>query len=322
MNERIVLPAQAGPLAKGKFRDPVLTATGERRACVALKSLKTLWINTGTLCNIACANCYVESSPHNDRLAYFTLAELKGFLDEIAAADFPTEEIGFTGGEPFLNPEIIAMLELALGRGFCALVLTNAMRPMMRPRVQAGLIALNDRFGDKLTIRVSLDHPCAAFHDLERGAGSYEKTLSGLQWLAANGFRIAVAGRTRWGESEEKLRAGYRALFRRLDVPIDALDSRALILFPEMDASRDAPEITQRCWPLLGKSPDSLMCATSRMVIRRKGAARPAVVACSLLPYDPQFELGTTLTEAARPVALNHPFCAQFCVLGGARCNR
>jgi hypothetical protein len=72
----------------------------------------------------------------------------------------------------------------------------------------------------------------------------------------------------------------------------------------------------------LKKSPDSVMCASARMVVKRKGAAGPAVVACTLLPFDPQFELGATLAEAARPVALNHPHCATFCVLGGAACSR
>ena len=63
------------------------------------------------------------------------------------------------------------------------------------------------------------------------------------------------------------------------------------------------------------------MCTSSRMVIKRKGSAHPAVVACTLLPYDPQFELGRTLREAAREVPLNHPHCAQFCVFGGGSCS-
>jgi hypothetical protein len=58
------------------------------------------------------------------------------------------------------------------------------------------------------------------------------------------------------------------------------------------------------------------------MVIKRRDAETPAVVACTLLPYDHEFELGTTLREAAGPVALNHPHCAKFCVLGGAACSR
>ena len=94
------------------------------------------------------------------------------------------------------------------------------------------------------------------------------------------------------------------------------------MLFPEMDATVDVPEITEACWGILGKSPASVMCASSRMVVKRRDAAGPAVVACTLLPYDPEFELGATLAEAARPVPLNHPHCARFCVLGGAACSR
>ena len=82
------------------------------------------------------------------------------------------------------------------------------------------------------------------------------------------------------------------------------------------------PEITEACWGILGKSPDSVMCASSRMVVKRRGADAPAVLACTLLAYDKQFELGRTLAEAAGPVALNHPHCASFCVLGGAACSR
>ena len=56
-----------------KFRDPFFTAKGERRARVALKALETLWFNTGTLCNLTCHHCYIESSPKNDRLVYLNV---------------------------------------------------------------------------------------------------------------------------------------------------------------------------------------------------------------------------------------------------------
>jgi hypothetical protein len=57
------------------------------------------------------------------------------------------------------------------------------------------------------------------------------------------------------------------------------------------------------------------------MVVKRKGAAHPVVVACTLIPYDLQFELGRTLADAIGAVALNHPHCARFCVLGGGSCT-
>ena len=311
------------PLDPEKFRDPEVTARGERRARVALSGLRTLWINTGTLCNIACVNCYIESSPRNDALSYISAAEVVAFLDEAEALGLPLEEIGFTGGEPFMNAALPAMLAEVLSRPrLSAIVLTNAMQPMRRHA--AALLALRDRFGTgRLTIRVSLDHHEAAHHDVERGEGSYAKTLEGLVWLAREGFRLHVAGRATFGgEDEATMRAGFARLFAAHAIPVDASDPVALMLFPEMDARADVPEITEACWGILHRSPESVMCASTRMVVKRKGAARPSVVACTLLPYDPQFELGATLAEASRPVALNHPHCARFCVLGGAACSR
>jgi uncharacterized Fe-S cluster-containing radical SAM superfamily protein len=304
-----------------KFRDPAVTAKGERRAVVGLAALRTLWINTGTLCNITCRNCYIESSPKNDALSYISAVEVAAYLDEATAIGAPLDEVGFTGGEPFLNRDLPAMLRDVLGRGMSALVLTNAMKPMMNHA--AALLALREEFGARLTLRVSIDHHEAALHDLERGEGSFARTLEGLAWLGRNGFHVHVAGRAGFGAGDEDaMRAGYAALFESLGLPVDASDPVALMLFPEMDAEVDVPEITESCWGILHKSPDSMMCASSRMVVKRRGADRPAVVACTLLPYHPAFELGATLAEASRPVALNHPHCAKFCVLGGAACSR
>jgi uncharacterized Fe-S cluster-containing radical SAM superfamily protein len=307
-------------LDPSKFKDRLTTAAGEPRARVALRSLETLWFNTGTLCNLTCRNCYIESSPRNDRLAYLTAAEVGDYLDEVERGRLGTRLVGFTGGEPFMNEELPAMLDDVLSRGLKAIVLTNAMKPMVK--MKPALLDLCRRHGGNLAIRVSIDHYKPALHEAERGARSFKPTIDGLVWLAANGFGVTVAGRRFGGEPEETVRAGYARLFAGLGVAIDAHDPDALVLFPEMDPTADVPEITTACWNILGKSPDSVMCASSRMVIKRKGAPRPAVVACTLLPYDAEFELGATLAESMRPVHLNHPHCAKFCVLGGAACSQ
>ena len=308
-------------LAPGKFQHPATTARGETRASVAPTGLETLWFNTGTLCNITCRACYIESSPRNDALVYLTATEAEAYLEEAAREAMPLEEVGFTGGEPFLNRDLPAMLRATMSRGLRALVLTNAMKPM-RNRA-AELLALREAFGGLLTLRVSLDHHDAVLHDLERGEGAFAQSLERLEWLARNGFTVHVAARAGFGaEGEAAMRAGFGRLFAQHGIPINAADPVALMLFPEMDAGSDVPEITEACWGILRKSPDSVMCASTHMVVKRRGADRPAVVACTLLPYDPRFELGATLAEAARPVALNHPHCAKFCVLGGAACSR
>ncbi len=305
----------------GKFQNKLVTADGQTRASVALKNPETLWFNTGTLCNIECLNCYIASSPTNDALVYITADEVRDFLDQIEERNWPVREIGFTGGEPFMNPEMIEMARAALERGYEVLILTNAMQPMLRRKMRDGLRDLRQDFGDKLSLRISVDHYRAELHDKERGEGSFDKTLAGMEWLRDNGFKMAVAGRTVWDETDSQSRAGYAAFFKAQGFDIDAQNPAQTVLFPEMDETAKVPEITTACWGILDKSPEAVMCSNARMVVKRKGAEKPAVLACTLLAYEPEFEMGHTLAEAEADVHLNHPHCAKFCVLGGASCS-
>lgn len=305
-----------------KFRDRHVTAKGETRASVDWRGLKTLWLNTGTLCNIECANCYIESSPTNDQLVYLTVDDVTPFLDEVDALDEGPKEIGITGGEPFMAPEIIEIIDAILSRGHSLLVLTNGMKPMMRRRVQSGLLDIQSRFAGKMTLRVSMDHHGRALHDAERGEGSFDIALAGLTWLAENDFTIAIAGRQILTEDDTEARQSYGALTARLGLKLDPSDPKQLVLFPEMVANDDPPEITTDCWDILNKNPADIMCADQRMIIKRKGAETATVTACTLLAYDAEFELGETLEAAtSAPVHLNHAWCATFCVLGGGSCS-
>ena len=301
------------------FADPAWTARGERRAVVPLKRLDTVWFNTGTLCNIDCANCYIESSPKNDRLSYLTLEDMVPFLDEIASLPQPVSLIGFTGGEPFMNPGFIAILEETLRRGFETLTLTNALKPMDHRKPDMARLA--KRYGSRMRVRVSLDDYRAEVHDAERGKGAFAHALDGLIWLSRAGVELEVAARFLSGGAEENLRQGFTALFAECGISIDCGDGKSLLLLPEMRRGATPPEITEACWGILKKSPDDVMCSCARMVVKRKGAPSPAVAACTLLPYDKRFELGATLAEASRDVPLSHPYCATFCVLGGGSCG-
>jgi len=287
-------------------------------AQVELEGLDTLWINTGSRCNLACAACFMESTPRNDRLVFMSAGEVGALLDEIERENFATRRLGFTGGEPFLNRDLPAMLEDALARGREALVLTNAMKPMRRR--ERVLLALREKYGRRLAFRVSLDHYTRELHELERGPNSFAPTLDGLAWLARENFNFTVAGRLYSGEPEAIVRAGYARLFAQCELPLDAFDFNQLVLYPEMDAAGAPARVTQQTLESLGKSGRELMCANARMAIKRKGAAAPSIVACTLLPYDKDFELGATLAEANRAVALAHAHCATFCVFGGANC--
>lgn len=299
-----------------KFNNLTLTAEGKARAFIEAKNLKTLWFNTGTLCNLTCKNCYIESSPTNDRLSYLSFEEYLKFIIEAKEEKLNLSEIGFTGGEPFLNKDFPKMLNHSVQQDVEVLVLTNAMKPMLNKRSE--ILNLNK---DKLTFRVSIDHVDQKKHEKIRGQNSYKPMIEGVKWLRDNNFKMSLATRLMWGESEEHTRKAFKAFVLKHGLKIDANSSKDLVTFAEMDVKQDTPEITTDCWKILNKKPNSVMCSSSRMVVKKKGKKQPSVIACTLLPYDDAFDLGPTLKESMQRIYLNHPHCSKFCVLGGSSCS-
>lgn len=220
-----------------------------------------------------------------------------------------------------MNPDIIKILKLCLSEEFNVLVLSNAMAPMMREKIKSDLIKLNEQYGDQIVIRVSLDHWDYVKHDAERGLGTFEKTIEGMRWLKEHNIKMAIAGRSEFSDNEQTARMAYEELFRLHNFKIDAFNPSETVLFPELEEHAETPEITESCWNILNKSPNDLMCSNSRMVVKRKGSNLPSVVACTLLPYDLEFDLGTELKNSSKDVPLNHVHCSKFCVLGGASCS-
>lgn len=299
-----------------KFNNLTLTADGKARAFIEAQDLKTLWFNTGTLCNLTCKNCYIESSPTNDRLSYLSFDEYVLFMNEATDEGFNVSEIGFTGGEPFLNKDFPKMLTHATNYGCDVLVLTNAMKPMLNKKSE--ILTINR---ERLTFRVSIDHIDQIKHEEIRGPNSYQPMMKGLKWLKDNGFKMSLATRLMWGESEEETRKAFAKFISINQLPIDAHSTKDLVTFTEMDAKQETPEITTECWSILHKNPDTVMCSSSRMIVKKKGNDKPSVIACTLLPYDEAFDLGSSLKSSMQRIYLNHPHCSKFCVLGGSSCS-
>ena len=207
-----MLPVLLDP---AKFQDALVTARGEARAHVALRTLETLWFNTGTLCNLTCQNCYT-SDPRRATIAWPISRPPRSpaYLDEIERDGHGTKLIGFTGGEPFMNRDLPAMLE-DVSRGLKAMVLTNAMKPMQdeaRPARPAGTTWPQPH--DPCLARSPTSGPCTR----RSGARSWKPTIDGLVWLAQSGFDVHVAGRQFSEETEAEVRAGYARLFAELGI--------------------------------------------------------------------------------------------------------
>ena len=248
-----------------KFENKLLTSDNKARAFIQAKKIQTLWFNTGTLCNLTCKNCYIESSPKNDRLAYLSFEEFKTFVNESIQNEMGTKEIGFTGGEPFMNKDVFKMIKYALDNDFKTLVLTNAMKPMMNNKNQ--LFKLNHL---NLTIRVSIDHFTKHKHEQIRGPNSWEPMIEGLKWLSENKFNFCLATRLMWDEDEVTTRKNFKNFVKQYNLDLNTENKSQLVTFAEMDEKKDTPEITTECWDILNKNPDEVMCSNSRMIVKKK----------------------------------------------------
>ncbi|MEU9279734.1 radical SAM protein [Streptomyces sp. NPDC048341] len=143
-----------------------------------------LWIYTNFQCNLACDYCAVASSPKATPRTVPT-DTFRALVDEAVQAGFT--ELYLTGGEPFLHPDIVGLLDHASAE-LPTVVMTNAM--LLRGRRAAGLA---DLAGRKLTVQTSLDGATAHTHDLHRGSGSWQRTLDGIRHLISLGLPPRVA---------------------------------------------------------------------------------------------------------------------------------
>jgi predicted phosphodiesterase/pyruvate-formate lyase-activating enzyme len=177
-----------------------------------------LWIYTNFHCNLACDYCAVASSP---KAAPRTLTAdaFRARVDEAVDAGFT--DLYLTGGEPFLHPDIIGLLDQATTR-LPTVVMTNAM--LLRGRRAAGLADLADR---KLTVQTSLDGATAAAHDAHRGDGSWRRTMDGIRHLIDLGLPPRVA-LTETPENTHEVPA-VAGLLAGLGLPADHFAVRPLL---------------------------------------------------------------------------------------------
>ena len=280
---------------------------------VELRSLDTLWFQVaGTVCNLACSHCFVSSSPTNHTHEYLSLAEIETHLEE--AAGLGVREYYFTGGEPFLNPEMEAILERTLEYG-PATVLTNGL--LLDPARCRRLREVARTSDYSLDFRVSMDGYDAASNDPIRGEGTFERILEGIRNLTRAGLNPVITVTEVYDENASA--AGKERFFQLLrDLGIDKPRLKVLPLFRigaeaertgayeswQMLRSSDAPEGS---W-------DHLQCSSCRMVTDQ------GVWVCPILVNEPAGKMGERLADTLDPFDLTHPAC-WTCHVYGVSCK-
>ncbi len=277
-----------------------------------LRHLDALWIQVaGTLCNLECAHCFVSSGPANRNHPLMSRAEIRARVAE--ALPLGVKEFYFTGGEPFLHPEILEILEDTLAFGPCTLLTNGTL--FTRPRLER-LRALGGASRYALELRVSLDGDRAEDHDAIRGAGTFARTLEGLRHCEAHGL-LPIVTVTQIRDEDppafrqrclEMLRAAGLGRPRLKVLPVFRLGREATRTHP-YGAVESLASLPPEAF-----DPARLQCGSCRAVSAK------GVYVCPLLVEEPGGRMGDRLEEAMRPFTLKHGAC-YTCYLTGMTCG-
>lgn len=280
---------------------------------VGLRALDTVWFQVaGTLCNLACTHCFVSSSPTNRTHEFLSLEAILPYFEE--ATTLGVKELYFTGGEPFLNPEMESILAHALRIG-PATVLTNGL--LLDPE-RCGRLARLDKQSDySLDFRVSLDGYAAETNDPIRGDGTFDRILQGVSNLVAADLNPVITV-TEVYEDNGSARGKERFfdLLRSLGVTKPRLKILPVFRIGAEAARSGAYESWQRLRDsdALEAGWDHLQCSSCRMVTEQ------GVWVCPILVNEPQGKMGQALSDTLDPFTLDHPAC-WTCHVYGVTCK-
>ncbi len=291
----------------------ILPILEDQAPVVHLAHLDDLWFQVaGTLCNLTCKHCFISCSPHNHRFGFLSLREVETHLEQ--SVRLGVKEYYFTGGEPFLNPDMVRILERTLDYG-PATVLTNGT--VLKDAWLERLARAEERSLFSLEFRVSIDGFTAGSNDPIRGEGTFDRAMGGVRQLIRHGFLpIVTVTRTDDGQDDEQLFQGFvqtlkvhgyaRPRIKLLPtLRIGAEADRARGYRPE---ERVTPEMMD------GFDQDQLICNHSRIVTDR------GVFVCPILIEAADARLGDTLEASLTGYGLRHQAC-YTCYLYGSICS-
>ena len=280
---------------------------------ISLTHLEHLWFQVaGTRCNLSCHHCFISCHPANHSFGFLSRAQVQQQLKDSVAMG--VKEYYFTGGEPFLNPDMVPILIDTLEYG-PATVLTNGT--VLREQWLRQLAEAESRSRFSLEFRVSIDGVSPEQNDPIRGEGTFDRAMKGVVRLNRYGFMPIITTARSWSlEEEDRIVEAFVDRLRRAGCERPRLKILPMLQLGA-EVTRSGPyaeddRITESM--LLDYDRSHLICEHSRIVSDR------GIHVCPILIEAPDSLLGENLSESKRSFPLNHGACLT-CYQHGAICS-
>lgn len=149
--------------------------TGYRdRAPVGVRVFARLHLTQA--CQLECAHCYADSSPHVDRANELPTARWRRFIDDFAALG--GQQVLFTGGEALMHRGCLELMAAAKEHRMKVTLFSNGL---LIPKLAEQIHPLAD------LVQISIDGPDAESHDAIRGRNSFKHAIAAVDRLAELG---------------------------------------------------------------------------------------------------------------------------------------
>ncbi len=280
---------------------------------IGIQHLDQLWFQVaGTRCNLTCNHCFISCSPKNNAFHFLSLKQIQERLRE--SVSLGVKEYYFTGGEPFINPEMVDILTETLQYG-PATVLTNATVLKGDWLRQLHHAESASHYG--LEFRVSLDGFSPQTNDPIRGDGTFDRAMAGVRLLVNHGFLPIITAVRTWGDEQDI------AVVRQFSETLrsNGYDRPRLKILPTLqigaeEARSGGYSVLDRVTPKMMENYDEslLICHNSRIITDR------GVHVCPILIDSPDSLLSDRLADSLQCFPMSHGAC-YTCYRYGSICS-
>lgn len=168
-----------------KLEDLSIRDYGDHACCFieVKQGVKVLWELT-KLCNLRCAHCFLPQWSKQDK--ELSTKQCVSVLDNLSKGTPEVTRIIFSGGEPLTRKDIPTLVQESIARNMYPTLITNGTlmtADIARQLSKAGLTEAT----------ISLDGARADVHDLQRGKGTFDKSVKAIGQLVDNGISVDIS---------------------------------------------------------------------------------------------------------------------------------